>query len=172
VTGHDKAATTGEMAQVENDDVATFTVRFKSGAVGDFHFSRIAAGFRNSPAFEILGSRGSIVADLERPGEFHYYDGASDDDANGFRRIVTGPHHPYFAQVVAMPVAGTGHGYTETYLAQAADFIASVARGTPDFTPSFEDGFQVALVDEAVQLAALRGVRVAIADLAAYASAG
>lgn len=169
VVGHDKAATTGRMAAVENDDVATFTVRFRSGAVGDFHFSRIAPGFRNSPAFEILGSRGSIVADLERPGEIHYFDGRHDDDANGFRRVVTGPLHPYFAQVVAMPVAGTGHGYTETYVAQAADFVAAVARGQPDFTPSFEDGYRVALVDEAVQLAAARGARVAIADLAAVA---
>ena len=169
VTGHDHAASAGRTARVENDDVASFTARFTSGVVADFRFSRIAGGYRNSPAFELVGSRGSVAVDLERPGEFHFFDASGDDDLGGFRRVVTGPRHPYFAQVVVLPVAGTGHGYRETFLAQALDFVRAVGGEQPGFTPGFEDGYAVALVDEAVQLAADRGGRVSIAEIAAAA---
>ena len=37
--GHTKAAVSEEFAPVENEDVATFTARFDSGAVGTFSAS-------------------------------------------------------------------------------------------------------------------------------------
>src|SRR5262249_23635603 len=125
LTGHERGATTGQVRPVENDDVVAFTARFRNGAVGDFRFSRIAAGYRNSPAFELVGSRGAAAVDLERPGEFRFFAATRDDELAGFRRVVTGPRHPYFGQVVSLPVAGVGHGYGETYLAQAHDFVSA-----------------------------------------------
>jgi predicted dehydrogenase len=165
VIGHDRGAATGEMRPVENDDVAAFTARFRNGAVGDFRFSRIAAGYRNSPAFELVGSRGAAAVDLERPGELRFFDATREDDLSGFRRIVTGPRHPYFGQITSIPVAGVGHGYTETYLAQAYDFVRAVAGEDGEFRPDFGDGYAAGLVDEAVQTAAAQGRRVTIAEL-------
>ena len=168
VTGHEHAASTGELRRVENDDVASFLARFRSGAAADFRFSRVAAGYRNSPAFELVGSRGAFVVDLERPSEFQFFDAVGDDELGGFRRIVTGPRHPHYSSVVTFPVAGVGHGYREAYVAQALDFMRAVAGDAP-FTPTFEDGYAVAVVDEAVQLSAARGARVQIDEVAAAA---
>jgi predicted dehydrogenase len=170
MTGHDRGPTTGEMRPVENDDVAAFTARFRSGVVGQFHVSRIAAGYRNSPAFELVGSRGAAMVDLERPGELHYFDATREDDLSGFRRVVTGPRHPYFGQVVSLPVAGVGHGYGETYLAQAHDFVRAVVGEADGFRPDFADGYAAALVDEAVQRAAEQGRRVRIDEVDAEAA--
>ena len=43
---------------VENDDVATFTAHFASGAVGTFSCSRVAWGLPNSLMVDVLGDRG------------------------------------------------------------------------------------------------------------------
>ena len=68
--------------------------------------------------------------------------------------MVAGPDQPHFERASVLPVGGTGYGYTETYVAQAYEFIRAVVGERPSFEPSFEDGYAVALVCEAVQLAA------------------
>jgi predicted dehydrogenase len=151
VTGHGKAETTGEFRPVDTDDFGAFTCEFENGAIGDFHFSRIATGFRNSPAFELIGSRGSVAFDMERAAEFQVYaaDAVGDEALIGFRRVVTGPRHPYFSDVVAFPVAGVGYGYAETYVAQAYEFVRAVVEGRP-YTPSFLDGLAAVRICEDV----------------------
>lgn len=157
VTGHSRGATTGEFRAVTNDDVASFTARFHNGAVADFRFSRVATGFRNSPAFELIGAAGSVQFDMERAAELQLFDGVSDDPMNGFRRVVIGPRHPYFGQVAAFPVTGVGYGYTETYVVQAFEFVRAVVTGDLAYAPNFADGFMVAAVCDAVELSAEEG---------------
>ncbi|MBV9358284.1 MAG: Gfo/Idh/MocA family oxidoreductase [Chloroflexi bacterium] len=157
VTGHSRAATTGELRPVDTDDVAAFTGRFGSGAVGDFRFSRIATGFRNSPAFELIGSEGALAFDMERAAEYQVFGEVPGAGDNGFRRVVVGPQHPYFADVAAFPVAGVGYGYSETYVVQAAAFVRAVVEGRTDYRPNFADGVAVIGVAEAVMLAAQQG---------------
>jgi predicted dehydrogenase len=163
VTGHARAATTGETRAVDTDDVGAFTCRFGSGTVGDFRFSRVATGYRNSPAFELIGSRGAISFDMERAAEFSVYESHDGDDEllNGFRRVVVGPNHPYFAEVVAFPVAGVGYGYSETYAAQAYEFVRSVAEQRA-FSPDFQDGLAAVQICAAVQHAAEHGPSVSL----------
>jgi len=158
VTGHSRAATTGEKRQVDTDDVGSFTASFRTGGVADFRFSRIATGYRNSAAFSVTGSKGSIEFDTERAAELQLYVQGSDDQEhfNGFRRVVMGPHHPYFNQVTAFPVAGVGYGYTETYVAQAYELVRAVAEDRP-YTPGFADGYAALSVCEAVLQAAEQG---------------
>jgi predicted dehydrogenase len=157
VTGHSRAATTGELRAVDTDDVAAFTGRFVSGAVGDFRFSRIATGFRNSPSFELIGSEGALAFDMERAAEYQVFGDVPAGGDNGFRRVVVGPQHPYFADVAAFPVAGVGYGYSETYVVQAAGFVRAVVEGQTDYRPNFADGVAVIGVAEAVMLAAQQG---------------
>jgi predicted dehydrogenase len=160
VTGHSRGATTGELRTVDTDDAGAFTCQFANGALGDFRFSRVATGYRNSPAFDLIGSRGAISFDMERAAEFMVYESHEADEAlNGFRRVVVGPGHPYFADVVAFPVAGVGYGYSETYAAQAYEFVRAVAEQRP-FTPSFEDGLAVVQICAAVQASAERGASI------------
>jgi predicted dehydrogenase len=165
VIGHARAQSSGEVREVDTDDVAAFTVRFRHGAVGDFRCNRVAAGFRNSPAFELIGSHGSAAFDMERPAEFQFFDASRDDDVNGFRRVVTGPSHPYFESLTTLPVAGAGYGYAETYVAQAYEFVRAVVSGSADSIPNFEDGYAVALVCDAVLRAAEQGRRVQIDEI-------
>ena len=156
VIGHAKAASTGEFGTVDNDDIASFTVRFANGVIGDFTISRIAAGFPNAPGFRIIGSRGSASFDFSQGPGFQYYDDSVPSEINGSRGVIAGPNHPYLADVAVLPVAGAGYGYTETYVAQAHEFIRAVAQNTP-YTPSFEDGLATTLICDAVARSAEEG---------------
>ncbi len=168
VIGHAHAATTGEFGSVDTDDVASFTARFQNGAVGQIACSRIATGYRNVPAFELIGSRGAASFDMERPAEFQIFR-SDEGDASGFRRVVASPAHPYFAESVVMSVAGVGYGYRETFVGQALEFIRAIAGQRQIYAPSFEDGYRAALVCEAVQEAAEQGRAVSLAEVAARA---
>ena len=153
VTGHSRGATTGEFRPVDTDDVCAFSGRFANGALGDFRFSRIATGWRNSPAFDLIGARGAVSFDMERAAEFRLFESSADEALAGFRRVVAGPQLPYFNDVVAFPVRGVGYGYSETYVVQAFEFVRAVAEQRP-YSPGFEDGLAVARLCEAIQAAA------------------
>ncbi|MDQ3856217.1 MAG: Gfo/Idh/MocA family oxidoreductase, partial [Chloroflexota bacterium] len=60
-------ATAGaERGQVTVDDAAIALARFESGALGTFEATRFANGRKNYNSFEINGSEGSLVWNLER----------------------------------------------------------------------------------------------------------
>jgi predicted dehydrogenase len=167
VTGHNRGATTGEFRAVDTDDAGAFTFQFASGAIGDLRFSRVATGHRNSPAFDLLGSKGAISFDMDRAAEFAIFTASDSEDAalGGFRRVIVGPQHPYFSDVVAFPVAGVGYGYSETYLAQAFEFVRAIAQHRP-YRPGFEDGLAVVELCAAVQQAAETGQAVQLDSVA------
>ncbi|HEX5416251.1 MAG TPA: Gfo/Idh/MocA family oxidoreductase [Chloroflexota bacterium] len=154
VTGHARVENSDEFREVDTDDVIAFSARFANGAVGNFHFSRVAIGYRNSPAFEIIGSKGAAHFDMERAGEFGLFEHQDDEGSNGFRRVVVGPNHPQFGNVAAFPVAGVGISYTETFIVQAHEFLRGVVEGNTDYAPSFADGHAVAKIcDEVLAVA-------------------
>jgi len=169
VTGHTHAATTGEKRNVDTDDLGSFAATFRGGALGDLRFSRIATGYRNSAAFEVVGERGSIEFDTERPAEFQLYLESDDAAINGFRRVVVGPRHPYFSQVTAFPFAGVGYGYSETYMAQAYEFVRAVAENRP-YAPGFADGVAAVEVCEAVLQSADQHRAVALGGVGAMST--
>ena len=61
------------MRQVEVDDQARALVRFASGATGSLEASWVAAGRKMKLAFEVTGSKGTIVVDHERLNELQLY---------------------------------------------------------------------------------------------------
>ena len=77
-----KAGST-EMGKVENDDLITFLVKYENGAIGDFSSSRVATGRKNYFYYEIQGTEGSVVYDLERMCEVQVYFKADADKDNG-----------------------------------------------------------------------------------------
>jgi predicted dehydrogenase len=172
VIGHERAEASGVMAPVDTDDLVSFTARFSSGAIGEFAANRMAAGYRNSAGFTLIGETGAATFDTERYGEFGFFDGRQDDDVNGFRRVVTGPKHPYLRESLIMPVGGVGHGYAETFIAQAYEFVRAIAGDDSAATPNFADGYANALVCEAVQRSAELGRSVSIAEVAQSVRAG
>lgn len=137
------------MAPVEVDDAALSLVKFERGAVGSIEASRFATGRKNQNRFEINGSSGSIVFNLERMNELELY---LDEEANsGFRTIqVTGKGYPYMEGWWPR-----GHiiGYEHTFTHTVLDLLRAVAEGRLP-TPNFEDGVRNQLVLDAVERAA------------------
>ncbi len=149
------AATTGlsasasaERGQVTVDDASLFLVRFANGAVGSFEATRFAPGRRNHNSFEINGSRGSLVFDLERMNELQYFSLDDPADTQGFRTIlVTEPVHPYMS---AWWPAGHIIGWEHTFTHSVLDLLNGiVAKQAP--APTFADGVRVQAILDAVE---------------------
>ncbi|WP_236683167.1 Gfo/Idh/MocA family protein [Demequina globuliformis] len=130
------------------DDFAAFTGRFDSGAVGVFEATRFATGRKNALQVEVAGDKGSILFNLEDMNAVQYYDATAPATEQGFRRIyVTEADHPYMA---AWWPPGHMLGYEHGFSHQAKDFIEAIASGEQP-RPSFEDGYQVQRVLDAVE---------------------
>jgi predicted dehydrogenase len=136
------------MGEVTVDDAAMFLARFKSGALGTFEASRFAVGRKNYNRFEINGSKGSVVFNLERMNELEFYDNTEDARTHGFRVIqATESVHPYAGRY--WPV---GHilGYEHTFINLVADALIAIDQGVP-CSPNFEDGYENQRVLDAVE---------------------
>ena len=137
-----------ERGAVTVDDVALFTGRFDSGALGSFEATRFSTGRKNALRVEVAGSAGAISFDLEDLNTLGYYDATAPAGQQGFTKIlVTEPEHPYIS---AWWPAGHMLGYEHAFSHQARDFVDAIAAGKPP-TPSFYDGLQVQHVLEAVE---------------------
>ncbi len=116
--GH-AASTSDVRGPVTNDDIALLSLRMTSGAVARADLSRIATGTPNSLGLELYDTEGHARFDSMASGEFHLYTfGAAPTAANGARRVIVGPEHPYFRDVAAMPWGGVGTGYAEAFTAE------------------------------------------------------
>lgn len=155
--GHGGSASS-ERGPVTNDDVALLTTQFANGAVGQITLSRIAHGVPNSLGVEAFGSEGSISFDSISAGEFHLFEARTPSAAgrgfNGARRIITGPDHPYFTDVAAMPGAGVGTGYAEAFVAEIQEFLRCVRDHRPMDTDFATAVRMMAVVGAALDAAA------------------
>ena len=107
-------AVSDERRLVTNEDITTFVAEFANGAAGTFSISRVALGHPNSLGFDVFGTKAAASFDLSANAEFSYIDNAP-DTANGWRRVIVGPNHPYIAAAESMPFSGIGHGGQEFF---------------------------------------------------------
>jgi predicted dehydrogenase len=150
-----------EMGDVTVEDAAFMLAEFANGALGSFAASRFAPGRKNHNTFEINGSEGSIVFDLERMNELEVFSRSDPSHAQGFKRImVTESEHPYLAGWWP-----PGHiiGYEHAFHHAVVDFVKAVAEGAP-IAPTFEDGLAETLVLEAALRSAAEGRRVSVGE--------
>jgi predicted dehydrogenase len=134
--------------EVTVDDAAAFLARFGNGAVGTFEATRLAPGRKNHNSFEINGSNGSLVFDLERMNELQVYFADEPAEASGFRTVmVTEPDHPY---VRAWWPPGHIIGYEHTFVHTIKDLLDGIAAGKSP-PPTFEDGYRCQAVLDAVE---------------------
>lgn len=148
-----------ETGPVTIDDAAFLTLNFQNGALGTSEVSRFAGGRRNYNYFEIYGSKGSLVWNLERLNELLFLDLTESYATQGFRNIMmTAPDHPYMAKWWA-----GGHivGYESTFVNAASDFLTALANGT-QVAPNFRDGEKIIAVLEAADRSAAEGKRVKV----------
>ncbi len=126
VVGHGQAAVSDTYEPVENDDYATFSARLAQ-TVGVVQVSRVAAGHPNGLALEIFGENGAAKWEQERSGEFQLMLNEGPSGTRGYRRVIIGPDHPYFAGGLPMDAPGVGVGQNDGFVFQARAFLEEVA---------------------------------------------
>ena len=146
-TGGLDAKATGGKGKVTVDDATLFLARFENGAIATFEATRFAAGRKNHNRFEINGSKGSVVFNLERMNELEYYNVDDPVGLQGFRTIqTTDGSHPYLhawwppAHII---------GYEHTFIHQVYNFMQAIADDKSP-SPSFVDGVKCQEVLDAV----------------------
>lgn len=137
-----------EMGEVTVNDAAAFLARFACGAIGSFDVSPLIPGRKAKNSFEINGSKGSLVFDLERMNELQVYFVDDELEASGFRTVlVTEPEHPYMDRWWP-----PGHiiGYEHTFVHTVKDLLDGITAGESP-APTFEDGYRCQAVLDAVE---------------------
>ncbi len=123
------------MGPVDVDDAALGLVRFDNGAIGTIEGSRFCPGRKNYNRFEINGSKGSLVFDLERMNELEVYQEAGPN--SGFRTIhTTHATHPF---IEAWWPPGHIVGYEHTFIHTVYDLLRAIDSAEMP-SPNFEDG--------------------------------
>jgi predicted dehydrogenase len=140
-----------EKGKVTVDDASAFLARFENGALGTFESTRFALGRKNFNRFEVNGSAGSVVFNLERMNELELYLQSDREDARGFRTIICNEGvHPY-----AGAYWPSGHiiGYEHTFVNTVQALMEGIASGqSPE--PNFVDGVKNQAVLEAAEISA------------------
>jgi predicted dehydrogenase len=143
-----------ELGAVDVDDAVSFLFRFDSGVAGHIAASRFNAGRKNHLGFEINGEHGSLAFNWDQPNDLQFFSLRDPAAEQGFRTLMAGPDHPNGADL--WPIPGLGIGYTESTLLVVRDMLRAIVEDTPS-TPSFEDGWRVNQIVDAVLQSAREG---------------
>jgi predicted dehydrogenase len=137
-----------QLAHVDVDDAVSVIGKFRNGAILNVEATRFARGRKNQLTFEINGSRGSLVFDLEKMNRLHFYNANDPKRTRGFREIIiTESNHPYVGNWWP-----PGHiiGYEHSFVHTIADFVKAVATHKP-IQPDFADGLKTQRVLDVIQ---------------------
>lgn len=142
------------------DDAAFMLAEFDNGALGSFDGSRFAPGRKNYNTFEIYGSNGSIVFNLERMNELQVFFRDDPAYAQGFRTVLVteADEHDY---VAAWWPPGHTIGYEHEFHHAVADFLTAIANKTA-IEPNFYDGLKEIEVLTAARQSAETGQKVTL----------
>jgi predicted dehydrogenase len=140
------------------DDAVEAAVQFANGSVGTLEATRFAHGRRNAFQWEINGTKGSLVFDMERLNELEVFR-ADGDRARGFRRVlVSETNHPFWEYWWP-----PGHivGWGDTFVHELHHVLQCIADDT-DIAPygaTFEDGYRAAEICDAIVRSGETGAR-------------
>ena len=136
------------------DDAVLFLATFKSGAVGSFEASRLAAPHQNANSIEINGEDGSLRFDFEDMNVLQFHDAKGGGREGGWRRIMctSAGNHPYAANW--WPDAHV-LGYEHGFINMLADVLRVLGGEEPEVPlPDFADAYETQRVLEAAMIAA------------------
>ena len=126
--------------EVEVYDNAAILLRLENGASGIIALSRTAWGRKGRIALQIFGSKGSILYDQERMNEFQLYSTSDRPAEQGFRTVLTAPHHPPYDRFI--PAPGHGLGFNELKIIECRQLIGRM-RGEDAIAIDFEAGIRI-----------------------------
>jgi predicted dehydrogenase len=135
------------MGRVDVDDEVALLAEFSNGCLGSIQSTRFAPGRKNYLAFELNCSAGSLLFDYQEMNSLNVCSLNDPASRQGFKKIMTGPAHPYGEGL--WPVPALGIGYTETKIIEIYDFVRSIVDDT-DLHSNFFDGWKNHLIMEAV----------------------
>jgi predicted dehydrogenase len=148
-----------ETGTVTVDDASFMIAELEGGVLGSYEVSRFSPGRKNYNYFEIYGSKGSIIFNLERMNELQLFLRDDPEYAQGFKTIiVTEGVHPY---VDAWWPPGHIIGYEHEFHHAVADFMNAIDTGIP-IAPNFYDGLREMQVLEAALESSTAGKKVEI----------
>jgi predicted dehydrogenase len=132
--------------KVENEDFASMLCQFANGATGTFEVSRTVVGPESQNAFEIYGTKGSLMWNLEKMNELQYY--KLEDSLNtGYTTIFGGDRFPFHGAFV--PGQANSIGFEDLVTIEDYAFMQSLASDT-EFAPSFKEAVDVVSVQQAL----------------------
>jgi predicted dehydrogenase len=126
--------------EVEVFDIATIMLRLENGASGYIAVSRTAWGRKGRIAIQIFGGKGSILYDQERLNELQLYVTSDRATEQGFRTVLTAPHHPPYDRFI--PTAGHSLGFNDLKIIECRQLIARML-GEPSVSIGFEEGILI-----------------------------
>jgi predicted dehydrogenase len=133
--------------EVEVYDIATILMRLENGASGLIALSRSAWGRKGRIAIQIVGSKGSILYDQERMNEFQLYVTSDRPTEQGFRTILTAPHHKPYDRFI--PAPGHGLGFNDLKIIECRQLIGRML-GEETLAITFEEGILIERTVDAI----------------------
>ena len=153
---------------VDVEDAYVAAVDLRGGGIASLEASRVARGWKGRQVVEFNGTEGSLWWDMEDLNRLHvFYASDEADGTGGFRDIlVTQADHP-FLDMWWPP----GHtiGWEHSFAHEWRDFLSAVIedRPLPPEQASFEDGYQAAVLCDAIIASAAEGRRVSVDEMLA-----
>jgi predicted dehydrogenase len=135
---------------VTNEDYAGCLATFANGARGTFEASRAIRGPETQMAFEIYGTRGSIMWNLETMNQMEIFVTERHGQLHeGYTTVRAGERYPFHGNFV--PGDANSIGYEDLKVIEDLQFLEAVASGR-----QHEPGFTEALAYVSVQAALIR----------------
>jgi predicted dehydrogenase len=153
---------------VDLEDAYVAAIELRGGGIASLEASRVAWGWKGRQVIEFNGTDGSLWWDMEDLNRLHVFYAADEADrTGGFRDVlVSQPDHP-FMDMWWPP----GHtvGWEHSFTHEWRDFLTALIedRPLPPEQATFEDGFQAAVLCDAIITAAGERRRVTIDEMIA-----
>ncbi len=149
-THYDRGRPGDPTGPVTNEDYAGCFARFENGSIGNFESSRAIVGPQSQMAFEIYGTKGSIMWNLETMNEMQIFlTDATDNLHDGYTTVYAGDRYPYHGAFV--PGDANAIGYEDLKVIEDLNFLSAVVSGV-----QHQPGFAEALAYVSVQSALIR----------------
>jgi predicted dehydrogenase len=157
----DRPLRDGGRRAVETCDIATALIELDNGASGVIALNRSAWGRKGRIVVQLFGSKGTIVYDQERMNEVQLYTTDLPKETQGFRTILTAPHHPPYDRFI--PAPGHGLGFNELKIIECRQLIGRI-RGEAATLIEFEDGIRIERTVDAIARSAHAGTWMDVAS--------
>lgn len=139
----------GNMINIEADDVAFMIARMKNGGTGTIEASKVATGTNDELRFEIHGDKGSVRFNLMEPSWLEYYDNTVSDaplgGVKGYTRIECVQRFKKPGD--GFPGPKFSVGWIRSHVHSLYNFINCVYE-KKQASPSFKDGAYIQYVME------------------------